>query len=237
MLSKTAASATDKKKAAGLMLSKASTWWFYIAQVLALVPFLVLTGVSAYGLLYEDKRELFMHLIGLLAGANGLAAVTLTFKRKLYGIFWSFVPAVLICPFAASPDSGYTSNDFIPMVILLSVPVALLLSQIPTLRTLRTLKTLEPGWGLGSMAYANLAPKPTTSRALVWWYRIALMFSLLVYLALLIAFCRVMINGSSRGNYSLSLMGLAASFGFFAFFLTYKKEIVGVMLSLALAFS
>ncbi|MDL2285375.1 hypothetical protein LJB93_01365 [Desulfovibrio sp. OttesenSCG-928-F07] len=210
------------------MLSLPATGWFYVALVLVCLFYAFLTCFSTYGMLYEPQKEFFVHLMVVLAAVTGLSAAILTFKRNIYGPVVALVPCLIIGIGCVSAGSNVVrTDDILPFIILFGAPMLMLLSQIPTLKKL---KALGPGWGLGSMAYSNTnAP---VSRGLVWWYRITLVISLLIYAGLLIGFCGIFVNDPPRVKYSLYIMGLASINGLYAVFMLYKKEKYGVFLGL-----
>jgi hypothetical protein len=119
------------------VLSRGAAWWFYIALVLSAILHAFLVCFSSYGMLYEPAREFTMHLMIVLAGANGLIAVVLTLRRKILGIYWCVVPVALICLLVALQVDGLSSDDTIPMILLVLAPTAMLFSQMPSMRKLQ----------------------------------------------------------------------------------------------------
>ena len=187
----------------GPKLSAAAVWWFYVGLGLASLVYLLLLGVSGYGALFAPRREFFMHLMLLLAGLHGLAAVGLALRRKPLGAYWSLIPAALVglSSMDVGQGSAMASGDVVPMTILLGLTLASLLGHLPTLHKI---KELGAGWGLGDRAPSGpMASRATAPGGVVWWFRIPCGLSLLFYLALPAGTAAFLTNDPSPSAFSL----------------------------------
>ena len=127
-------------------ISQRAALWYYIALVLASPFYIFMACFSGYGMLFEPESEFFMHLKVTLAGLSGLLAVALTLRRKIGGLYLSFIPvALLFLALKFSPEA-FREGDVIPLTVIFAAPTAMLLSLFPSMRKLQAAGS---GWGAG----------------------------------------------------------------------------------------
>jgi hypothetical protein len=180
----------------------------------------------SYAMAYEAPREFVPSLLVVLAGANGLAAVILTVRRKVWGPYWGLVSLVpvLLLVFTIG-DFIRSVADIIPMFLLFFVPCLLILLQ---LKTLKRLKVLGPGWFLGSLAYGYWLYKVSSV-----WFKITLgLVTVLDILAALTTISLIINPDDLRSPYQIYFLINALVFGVFGLIKLFGKKMTGFYFNL-----